>query len=131
MYLKEIVFASSSAQLPHGFNERSTLNVPHCAPKLDYAGIRHLIGVIDRYPSNPVNPILDGICQVRHDFDSPTKIVTAPLPLDYVLIDLARCDIILSRQCDVKVSFVVPQIEVNFPAVVKDKNFPMPASRLS
>jgi hypothetical protein len=107
MDLQKIVLASSSAQLPHGFNEGPTLDVPHRAPKLDYADIRLFVGVINRYPRHSFNPILDGICQVRHHLDSPTEIVTAPLPLDYVLIDLACCDIILSSQCDVEVSLVV------------------------
>jgi hypothetical protein len=131
MYLQKIVLASSSAQLAHGFNERPTLNIPHRTPKLDYADIGHFIGVVDRYPRHPFNPILDGICQVRHHLDSPPKIVTAPLPLDYVLIDLACRDIILSRQRDVEISFVVAQIEIDLPAVVQDKNLTMSASYLS
>jgi hypothetical protein len=47
-----------------------------------------------------------------------SEVVSPPLALDHMLVDLARCDVILSRQCDVQISLVVPKIEVDLSAII-------------
>ena len=43
-----------------------------------------------------------------------------------MLVNLARRDIILAGEGDVKVTFVVAEVEVNFTSVVKYEDFSMP-----
>jgi hypothetical protein len=61
-----------------------------------------------------------------HNLDGLPKIVATTLTFDYVLIYLASGNIILASKCDVEITLVIAEVEVDFPAIVEDKNFPVP-----
>jgi hypothetical protein len=63
---------------------------------------------------------------MRHNLNSLSEVVAPPLTLNYVLIDLARCDIILACEGDVEVALVVSEVEIDFSAIVEDKDFTVP-----
>lgn len=63
---------------------------------------------------------------MRHNLNCLSKIVTAALTLDNVLVDLAGCNVLVAREGDVKVALVVSKIEVDFTAVVEDIDFTVP-----
>lgn len=46
----------------------------------------------------------------------------AHLSVDDVLVDLASREVVLPREGDVEVAFVVAEVEVRFAAVVEDKD---------
>lgn len=130
MYLKEIVLPCSSPQLPHSLDERSTLDISHRSSKLDDTHIRLLVRIINRYPCDPLDPILDGIGQVRHHLHSPTKIISTTFALYNMLIYLASRYIVLARKGDVQIALVIAQVEVDLPAVVEDEDLTMSAKGL-
>jgi len=61
--------------------------------------------------------------------DSLPEIITATFPLDDMLVDLTRRDVVLARQGDVEVSLVIAQVEINLSAVVEDKALAVPGCR--
>jgi hypothetical protein len=74
--------------------------------------------IVHRYLRNSFDPILDSICEMWDHLHGLSEVVSPPLALDHMLVDLARCDVILSRQCDVQISLVVPKIEVDLSAII-------------
>ena len=126
MNLEEISLASSPLQLSHSLDERRALNITDSASQLNDTHIRRLLGVIDWNSCNPFNPVLDCICEVRNDLDRLADIFARTLLFDDVLVDLARGDVVLARESDVKVTLVVAKVEVDFTAVVEDKDFAVP-----
>ena len=124
--LQEIVLARPPSQLSHSLNEGHALDVPHSSSQLDYAHVWLLVGVINRDPRHALNPVLDGIGDVRHDLDRLAQIVALALALDNVLVDLARGDVVRAREGDVQVALVVPEIEVHLAAVREDEDFAVP-----
>lgn len=131
MNLYEIPLSCASLQLSHGLDKRRALDITHCASQFNDTHIGRLVRVIDWNTCNALNPVLDGICEVRNHLDRLTKIVTATFPLDDMLVDLARRDVVLAGKGDIKVTFIVAEIEVNFSAVVEDKAFTVPGRMLA
>ena len=123
MNLEEVSLARTSFQLSHGLNERRTLNITHGASQLNNTDIRLLICIIDWNPSNSLNPILNGVRKMRHNLNCLSEIVTPSLTLNYVLVDLSRCDIALTCEGDVEVPLVISKVEVDLSAVIEDKDF--------
>lgn len=117
--------------MSHRLNERRTLNVANCTTQLDNTNIRRLVCIVNRDPRDPLNPILNGVCEVRHNLHRFPKIVAATFTFDYVLVDLASCDVVLSSECDVEVALVVSKVEVDFTAIIENKNFTMPTDTLA
>lgn len=115
--------------MTHGLNERRALNVANRTTQFDNADIRALICIIDRDPCNSLNPVLDSICQVRHNLHRLAEIVTPTLTLNDMLVYLSSCDVVLACEGDVEVALVVAKIEVDFTAIVQDKNFTVPVIR--
>ena len=60
------------------------------------------------------------------DLHGAAEIVTAPLPLNDLFINLSGRNIILAPQGNVKVAFVVTEIEIDFAAVIEDEDFAVP-----
>jgi hypothetical protein len=54
------------------------------------------------------------------------QVVSSALFLDDVLVDLAGGDVVFARQGNVEVALVVAEIEVDFTAVVENKDLAMP-----
>lgn len=126
MNLQKVSLPSTSLQLSHGLNEWCTLNVTNRASQLNDTDIRLLICIINRNPCNPLNPILNCVCEMRHNLDSLSEVIAPTLTLDYVLVDLSRCDIALACEGDVEIALVVSEVEVDFSAVIEDKDFTVP-----
>lgn len=123
MNLQEIVLSSSSLQLSHSLNEGCTLNISHCASKLNNADIRCLIGIVDWDASHAFDPVLNRVGQMRYYLDSLSEIVAATLALNDVLVDLASGDVVLASEGNIEVSLVVSEVEVDFSTVIEDKDF--------
>jgi hypothetical protein len=115
--LHEVVLARTPPQLAHSLYERHALDVAHCASQLDYADIRLLARVVDGYPRDPLNPVLDRIGDVGNDLDGFAQVVALALALDNMLVYLARGDVIVASEGNVEVALVVAEIEVDFAAV--------------
>jgi hypothetical protein len=64
---------------------------------------------------------------VGHDLHRLAEVVAAALTLDDVLVNLARCDVVLAGEGDVEVALVVAEIEVDLAAVGEDENLAVPA----
>jgi hypothetical protein len=126
--LEEIALSSSPLQLSHRLDERRALDIADCASQLNDTHIRHLLGVIDRNPGNPLNPVLDCIRQVRNHLDRLADVLASTLLLDDVLVDLACGDVVLARERDVEVAFIVAKVKIDFTAIVEDKDFTVSAT---
>ena len=96
MNLHKVVLARTPPQLAHSLDERHALNVAHGAAQLDYADIGLFTRVIDRYPRDLLDPVLDRIGNVGNDLYGFTQIVALALALDDVLVDLARSDVVIA-----------------------------------
>jgi hypothetical protein len=68
---------------------------------------------------------------MRHNLDRFPKIIASTLALDNVLVDLSGGDVVLAGQGDVEISLVVPEIKVDFTAIVEDKAFSVPGRLVS
>ena len=90
-----------------------------------------MVAVVHRNLGHSFNPVLNGIGEVRHHLHRLSEIITLAFPLDDVLVDLARSDVVFARQSDIEVSFVVSEIEINLSPVVEDKDLPMSEIRRS
>jgi len=135
MDLHEVCFANSSPQLSKSFYERSGFDVSDGSPKLNDTNFWCLIGIINRYYGNSLNPILDGVREMGYHLNRFPEVISFPLYkivivsrmylsappsglpgsfwrsyhlfLDHMLVNLPSSDIVLPGQRDVEVSFVV------------------------
>lgn len=57
---------------------------------------------------------------MRNNLYRLSQVVAATLTLNYVLVDLAGGDILVAREGDVQVTFIVSEIEIDFTAIVED-----------
>lgn len=126
MDLQEIVLARTAPELGHGLDKGHALDVAHSSTQFDYAHVRLLVRVVDGYPRNPLDPILNRIRDVWHDLHRLTQVGTFPLLLYDMLVDLARCDVVVACEGDVQVALIVAEIEVDFAAVREDEYFAVP-----
>lgn len=124
--LHEVVAAGAPPKLSHSLDKRHALHVTNCATKLDDAHIRLLACVVDGNACNLLHPFLDGICDVWHHLHRLAQVVALALTLDDVLVNLARCDVVIACECDVEVSLVVAEIEVDLAAVREDEDLAVP-----
>lgn len=69
------------ADLAERLNEGHGLDVTDGAAKLDDAHIRRPIAVVHGDVRHALNPVLDGICDVRHNLDCLSQVVPSALPL--------------------------------------------------
>lgn len=106
MNLQEVVLPRSSPQLPHCFDEWHTFDIPDCATQLNYAHVWYLIRVIDWNLGNPLDSILNRVCEMKDDLHCPAKIIALPLSFNNILIDLSSRDVVFACQGDVEVSLV-------------------------
>lgn len=52
------------------------------------------------------------------------QVVSLPLLVDDWLVDLSSCEVVVPGKADVQETLIVPQVQVNFSAIVKNKDFP-------
>lgn len=63
--------------------------------------------------------------------DIPTrlsKVITPTLLVDHMRVDLAGRDVIVLRQRDSEITFIVSQVEIDFSTVIQNITFSMPLS---
>ena len=128
MYLQEAILPRPPPQLPHCLDERPTLDIPHRTPEFDDAHVRLFVRVVHRYPRHTLDPVLNGIGQMRHHLHRSTQIVSSTFALNDMLIYLAGRDVVFPRQSDAQVAFVIAKVQVDLTAVVEDENFAVSAS---
>mmetsp|Transcript_468 Transcript_468/g.1420 ORF Transcript_468/g.1420 Transcript_468/m.1420 type:complete len:306 (-) Transcript_468:195-1112(-) len=121
----EVVGAHPELKLPQCLDERHGLDVSHGAAKLDDTNIWRPREAIHRYMCHLLNPILNGICDVRHHLNSLTQVVASPLLFDDGLVDLPCSQIIVPLQLDVQKPFVVAKIQIDLTAVIQHEHLPM------
>ncbi len=51
---------------------------------------------------DPGHPTLDGVRDVGDDLDSLAQVVSSPLLVDDMLIDLASRDVVVTMECDIE-----------------------------
>jgi GTP1/Obg family GTP-binding protein len=107
MNLQKVSFANTSSQLSHALNEWRTLNITHCASQLNDTHIGRFVRVIHGDLSNSLDPILNGVRQVRDHLHRLPQIVTTTFALDDVLVDLPGGDVVLAGEGNIEVAFVV------------------------
>jgi len=88
--------------LSHRFNERRALNVAECAPKFNDTDIRLLNRIADGNSRNTFHPILNCVSDMWYNLDGLSEEIALMLALNYVLLDLPRCDIILASEGDIR-----------------------------
>ena len=60
-----------------------------------------------------MNPVLDGVGDVRDHLDCLAEVVTLPLPLNDVLVDLSCGDVVVLFEGDIEEALVVAQVQVS------------------
>lgn len=126
MDLQKVVPARTASELCHSLNERHALDITNGTTQLNYANIRLFVGIIDGYPGDPLDPILNRIRDVRDDLNGLTQVCPLPLLLDNVLVYLARSNIVVACKSDVQIALVVAKIEIDLAAVGENEDLAMP-----
>ena len=106
----DVLLPDSELELPQSFDERSAFDVPHSASQLNHTGIRLLPVAIAGGMGNPLNPVLDLICDMGDDLDSLAQVVSPPLLLNHAFIHLSCGDVVLFRQTHVEEPLVVSEV---------------------
>jgi hypothetical protein len=101
-------------ELPDGLEERQRLDVAHRAADLG----QHEIDVVGAGGDE----LLDGVGDVRDDLHGGAEIVAAALPVDDVLVDAARGDVVEPARGDPGEALVVPEVEIGLRPVVGDED---------
>jgi len=123
--LQKVVFAGAPPQLGECFDEWHTLYVANRAAEFNDADIRLMAGFVDRDAGNAFYPVLDSICDVGHNLNGASEVVTPSFTLNDMLVDFARGYIVFTGQGDVEVTLVVSEIEVYLTTVVENEDFTM------
>ena len=102
--------------------------------------VRLLTGVVDGYFRYALDPVLDGSRDVGNDLDGLAEVVAPALQrprelatgaqrdsieetdllLDDLAVDLARGNVVVTREGNVEIAFVVAEVEVDLSAIVED-----------
>lgn len=141
----EALVTNSELKLPEGLHERHPFNVADSSPELNDADFRLLAIISHGDLGNILHPVLDGIRDVWNNFQQklrikkPSKlnlkyiftlhcfpeVITSPLLVNDLLVDLSRCDVVVPVQRDIQESLVVAQVQVHLPAIIEHEDFPM------
>lgn len=68
---------------------------------------------------------------MRDDLHCFPEVVAATFALNNMLVDLACGDVLVTRESDVEVAFVISEVEVDFAAVVEDVDLAVSYSSVS
>ena len=128
--LKEIVATCTPAKLSQRFHKGHALDVTNRSAQFDNTNIRLLIGIVHRDSSYSLNPLLDSVRDMRYDLDGLPEVASPAFMLNHLLVNLARSDIVLTRQLNVEITLVVAEVEVGFAAVIKHEDLAMPMSSI-
>jgi hypothetical protein len=118
----KVIVADTELELTHGLNKGSGLDITDGTSELDDADIGLLARVVNGDGGNTLDPVLDGIGNVRDDLNGLTEVVSLALTLDDIPVDLAGGDVVGAGQSNVKVTLVVSEIEIDLTTIVQDKD---------
>lgn len=121
--LHEIVSTGTHTELSHCFDKGHALDITDCATELNNTDVRLFVCVIDGHFCYIFDPVLDCFDDVRDDLDCMAQIVTFAFLVYDVLVDSAGGNVIVTGQSDIQVAFVIAEIEIDFAAIVEDKDF--------
>lgn len=108
MDLQKIVSPCSPSQLSHTLNERTTFDVSNGPSKFNNTHVWFALRVINWYPRNTLNPLLDCIGEMRDYLYRATFVVVASsFQIDDVLVHFTSRDVIFTSQGDIQISLVV------------------------
>ncbi len=141
----EVLMSNSELKLPHRFDERCRLDVADGTPELDDAYIGLLSSLVHGNLGDSLDPILDGVGEMRDDLNSFAEIVAFSLSiqegidqqldssafsflvtaityltLDDMLVDLSSSDVVVLRQCNIQVPFIVSQIQIGLTTIIEN-----------
>ena len=68
--------------------------------------------------SDPLDPVLYLVCNVRHHLDRLTEVIAPTFLLDDIGIHLTCGDIVITSQRNIEEPLVVAEVEIDFPPVV-------------
>ncbi len=68
------------------------------------------------------NPLFYLVGDMRDDLNRPAQIITPSFLGNHSVIDLSRCKVISLPHYGMGIAFVMPEIEVGFSPVIRDKN---------
>ena len=74
-----------TCHLPQSLNEGHGLDVADGAAQLDDADVGGAVAAVDGDMRDALDPVLDGVCDVRHHLHRLPQVVAAPLALDHRL----------------------------------------------
>ena len=129
--IQKVIPSGSSSKLCHGLYERHTLYVSNRTSKLYDTDIWLFICVVYGNFRDSFNPILDCVGNVWHNLDSPPKIGAFPFSVNDMFVYFASRDIVLPGESYVEVSLIVSKVEIDFAAIVQNKDFAMPGRDVS
>mmetsp|Transcript_14765 Transcript_14765/g.28422 ORF Transcript_14765/g.28422 Transcript_14765/m.28422 type:complete len:226 (+) Transcript_14765:1155-1832(+) len=119
----KVVLADAPLELAQRLDERHALNVSHGASQLNDAHVGNARVAVHGDVRDALDPVLDGVRDVRHHLHRLPQVIPAPLPLNHVLIDLASGDVVVLGQLHIQKALVIPQVQVHLATVVKHKHF--------
>ena len=124
--LQEVVPARTAPELRHSLDERHALDIADSTTQLDDANIWLFVAIVDGYPCDPLDPILNRIRDVRHHLNGLAQVRPLALLLDDMLVYLAGGDVVIACEGDVQVALVVAEIEIDFAAVGENEDLAVP-----
>ena len=83
------------------------------------------MGIVDRYLSYSLNPILQSIRKMWHDLYCLPQVISFPLSCQDVHVYLASCDIVILGQRNVQIPLVITQVQIDFATIIQDVDFAM------
>ena len=120
-----VVSADAELELPQGLDVRGRFNVADRAAQFDDAHLRLKTGVVAALMRDGLDPIHDGVCDVRDDLNGFSEVIATSFGFDDLRVHFPRGQVVVPSEVQVEKAFVIPEIEVDFAAVVKDEHFPM------
>lgn len=108
----DVGLADTVLELLQCFQEDHALDVTHRAPQFDQTHVGRAFTAVHGDLRHSLNPVLDGVGNVRDDLDGFAEVVASSLSVDDLLVDLARGDVVVACESDVEETLIVAQIEV-------------------
>jgi hypothetical protein len=101
---EKVILADLVPVLNQGLDERHGFNVTNSSAQLNDANVRRLSRVIHRRLGHPLNVLLNGVGDMRNNLDGLAEVVSFPLLLQNMAVDLSSGDVALAGQLDTEIS---------------------------
>src|SRR5262249_6605464 len=98
------------SKLPNSLEKRQTLDIPDRAADLHQDEINALITV--------ENEILNRVGDMGNDLNGRPKVVTAALLGQNLLVDPARCNVVVAGRRPARKSLIVSEVEIRFGSII-------------